>query len=86
MIEEIDPAELIIMVIEDKRNKRNDVVHVYALLIAYDIKKADWEKINKAIIKCWSFSALKYIKARSWNLIESWYKKENGENKTNQQG
>jgi len=56
--------------ISHKECKRNDIALTYyfCMVSSEDI---DYEKVNKAIIKRWSFSGLKYIKEEA----NKWFKK-----------
>ncbi len=49
--------------------KRKDVAQTYALALRSSEAKedVDWAKVNAAIIKRWSVSALKWIKEQAWS-------------------
>jgi len=47
---------------------RDDVAQTYAILIHMDAR-CDWSRINEAIIKRLSGSALEYIKRRAWRMV-----------------
>lgn len=54
--------------IADKQFKRNNVAQTYALALrSSEFDSIDWKKINQAIIKRWSMSALFWIKNRAWS-------------------
>lgn len=48
--------------------KRDDVAQTYAWCLVSD-EEIDWRRINEAIIKRWSMSALTYIKTKAWKLV-----------------
>ena len=42
----------------------------YAMSIkSSESSRIDWRKVNDAITKRWSASALKYIKGRAWRIV-----------------
>ena len=61
--------------IEHKECKRKYIALVYYLCMVssenIDSENIDWKKVNKAIIKRWSLSGLKYIKTEAYK----WHKK-----------
>lgn len=54
-------TETLLGEIADKRIKRKSVAMTYALAMRSS-EAVDWARVNKAIIKRWSISALTYIK------------------------
>ena len=55
---------------ELKEIKRNNIALTYRFAMEADKEgreKINWGKVNKAIIKRWSLSGLKYIKERAWS-------------------
>jgi hypothetical protein len=57
--------ETILNEIEHKEFKRKDVALTYYLCMMSS-EKIDWEKVNKEIIRRWSFSGLEYIKKEAY--------------------
>jgi hypothetical protein len=55
--------------IANPRMKRNNVATTYALAIQSS-QETDWPRVNQAIIRRWSQSALTYIKERAWKIVE----------------
>ena len=54
--------------IGDKALTRQSIAMTYALTLRSDERtRVDWGKVNKAIIKRWSTSALDYIKRTAWS-------------------
>lgn len=47
---------------------RNEAAELYADML-FKMKGASFESVNKAIIKKWSLSGLKYIKKLAWDML-----------------
>lgn len=59
--------ETLLEEIADPKMKRRDVAMTYGLAIrSSEAHQIDWGKVNQAIIKRWSLSALDWIKAQAW--------------------
>ena len=64
--------------IKQKECKRKDIALTYYFCMVSK-EDIDWEKINKAIIKRWSFSGLEYIKKEAYEWAEKkWEAREIG--------
>ena len=61
--------ETILQEIDDKNFTHDSVAITYAFCID-STENPDFAKINKAIVKRWSLSALEYIKKEAWKLKE----------------
>ncbi len=59
-------TEVLLQEISDERFYRRDVAKTYALAIKSSAE-TDWEKVNRAIIRRWSVSALRWIKHQAWS-------------------
>ena len=59
--------ETILQEIDDKNFTRDSVAITYAFCID-STENPDFAKINRAIVKRWSLSALEYIKNEAWKL------------------
>lgn len=68
-IELLDPERVILDEIANRAMTRADVAQTYAMLIRQADETCDWRRINEAIIRRWSRSALEYIKRRAWKLV-----------------
>lgn len=54
--------------IADPAMKRLDVAKTYALALrSSERDRVDWRKVNEAICKRWSMSALTWIKEKAWS-------------------
>ncbi len=69
---------LIVFVLLDaigrKQLKRKDIAQRYSIRYSIALKsntEIDWPRINKAIIKRWSMSGLRYIKDMAWKMRNS---------------
>ncbi len=62
---------------------RNNIAYVYAGLI--NVKDYPFDRLNKMIIKTWSFSGLKYIKEKAWKILEELHEMERTANDKNPQ-
>ncbi len=67
-IEPVDPERMILDEIANPAMTRDDVAQTYAILIHLDAD-CDWARINEAIIRRWSRSALEYIKRKAWRMV-----------------
>lgn len=65
----VDFVQWIMHEVEDKVYTRKDVARTYAILIQKCHK--DFLEINKAIIKRWSPSALRWIKEQAWKIARA---------------
>ena len=66
-IQDVDFVAWILNEIEGEGFTRKDVAATYAILIQKG--QQEWSEINKAIIKRWSKSALLWIKAEAWKIV-----------------
>jgi len=66
IIELVDCTNVLLREISDKEFKRKNVAKTYALALKSSYP-TDWARVNKAIIKRWSLSALEYIKNLAWS-------------------
>ena len=61
--------------INDRKMTRDDVAVTYRQAIVseqhFDCVTIDWSRVNKAIVRRWSLSALKYIKENAWKKSSS---------------
>lgn len=57
--------------IEGKEFTRKDVARTYSILLQKATPLATFVKINKAIIKRWSPSALRWIKEQAWKIARA---------------
>lgn len=60
----------IIQMIIDKDTKRADVARVYEEMLDGVPPFHELSRVNAAIIDRWSVSALKWIKARAWDIVQ----------------
>ncbi len=60
---------------------RDNMVYVYAGLI--NVVDYPFDRLNKMIIKIWSFSGLKYIKNKAWKILEELHEIEESANDKN---
>lgn len=67
-IQDVDFVAWIMNEIEGEGFTRKDVARTYAILIQKGHK--DWAPINAAIMKRWSKSALLWIKAEAWKILD----------------
>lgn len=70
-IELCDCENILLREIGDKHFYRNDIATTCALAIMQKTEKVDWAKVNRAILKRWSYSGFVYIKNRAWAIAES---------------
>jgi len=63
MYELMNTTESLLQEINDNKFTKKDVAQTYRLAIISS-DKTDWEKVNRAIIKKWSMSAL--IDIKNW--------------------
>jgi len=61
--------EIILQEIADKDVSRDSIAITYACCMD-STENSDFAKINRAIVKRWSLSALAYIKKEAWELKE----------------
>lgn len=61
-----DTTNTLLREIADPKLYRDDIARTYALALNSSYV-TDWKRVNEAIIKRWSLSALKYIKERAWS-------------------
>ena len=75
MAEPMDMTEAILQFVTPEA-RRNDMVSLYGTVILFGHfakppqMRADWSKVNHAIIERWSVAGLTYIKKRAWKLAE----------------
>ena len=65
-IADCDFVQWIMNEIEDKAYTRADVAKTYSILLQKATPLATFVRINEAIIKRWSPSALRWIKEQAW--------------------
>lgn len=63
----IDPERVLLEEIADPALKREDIALTYSLAFRSP-RQVNWAKVNRAIMKRWSVSALEWIKKRAWDL------------------
>jgi hypothetical protein len=68
-VEIMGVEEVILQEIGDRDSTRDNVALTYAFTIT-SREEIDVEKINKAIVARWSYSALEYIKKKAWKIVE----------------
>lgn len=66
-IELLDCTNNLLREIKIKEVKRKDIAQTYRLAMESS-EKINWKEINKAIIKRWSISGLKWIKEQAWSV------------------
>ena len=69
-MEMLNCQDTILNEIKQKECKRKDIALTYCLCIKSS-ENIDWDLINRAIIRRWSFSGLKYIKKLA-HKTEGW--------------
>lgn len=67
-IKNVDFVAWIFNEIEDKVYTRADVAKTYSILLQKNTAKETFVEINKAIIKRWSPSGLRWIKEQAWKI------------------
>ena len=67
-IEDVDFVAWIMNEIEGEGFTRKDVAHTYAILIQKGHE--NWKPINQAIMNRWSKSALLWIRAEAWKIVD----------------
>ena len=68
-IELINCTDTLLDLVASKDSKRDDIAKFYYWALRSS-EETDWKKVNEAIIKRWSHSALTYIKTLAWKKLE----------------
>lgn len=68
-IQDVDFVAWIFNELEDRVYTRADVAKTYAILLQKNTPLDTYVEINKAIIKRWSPTALRWIKEQAWKKI-----------------
>ena len=75
-IEMHDPEGQLLTELGDRCITQRSIAITYAYLIAQQGDKADWPKINRAIMARWkSPTALARIKEMAWKFVGQWHER-----------
>lgn len=69
-IQNVDFVAWIMNEIEGEGFTRKDVARTYSILLQKNTPQDKFVEINKAIIKRWSPSALRWIKEQAWKIAK----------------
>lgn len=70
-IQNVDFVAWIFNEIEGKEFTRKDVARTYSILLQKNTPMDKFVEINKAIIKRWSPSGLRWIKEQAWKIAKA---------------